>query len=258
MADDYGDGRNAARESLAPALESASEEYMDGALSNATLQPHHLLLILRNPGVTPALILRISKSPFWMRSYKVRAALVQHAKTPRPMAMSLLSTLRWGDLARVAASCRLAIALRTAAERILLLRLPELALGEKVSLARVATPSVIRSLRCENSPLIARALLENASLRFEEALFMAERADAPGALLSVLAQSMRFARRHEMRLALAEHPRTPPAVALRLVAGLDQRGLAALATSDAAPILMRLAAERRLFSNPGPAPAVRI
>jgi len=186
-----------------------------------------------------------------MRSYKVRVSLALHPKTPRPLGMSLVSSLRWGDLARVAATCRLPIALRTAAEKILLLRLPELALGERVSLGRIATPSVIRGLRADNSPLVVRALLENASLRFEEALFMAARADAPSALLGVLAESKRFARRHELRLALAAHPCTPPVVALRLIAGLEQRGLATLAASDAAPVLVRVAAERRLSASPG-------
>src|SRR5262245_52435483 len=217
MAGDYDDDRLAPKEQLLAALGSASADGLDGALANPALQGHHLLLVLRNPRVTPALLQRIGRSPFWMKAYRVRAALVQHPKTPRPLAMSLISSLRWGDLARVALSSRLPMALRTAAETILQVRLPELALGEKVSLARIATHSVIRGLRGENSPLVVKALLENASLRFEDVQCMAERADAPPALLSALADSTRFARRQDLRLALASHPRTPHAVALRLV-----------------------------------------
>ena len=246
MVDEYDDGRLAPPERLEAALGSVSAAGLDGALANPALQAHHLLLVLRNPQVTPALLLRIGRSPFWMKSYRVRAALVQHPKTPRPMAMSLISSLRWGDLARVALLSRLPIALRTAAEKILLLRLPELALGERISLARIATPPVIRSLRGENSPLVVRALLENASLRYEEVLFMAERGDAPPALLSVLADGTRFARRQELRLTLASHPRTPHAVALRLVATLAPEALSSLAASGKAPMLVRVAAERRL------------
>lgn len=257
MPGDYDEGRSASPERLDATLRSASADGLDGALGNVALQAHHLLLILRNPGITPALIQRIARSPIWMKSYKVRAALVQHPRTPRPLAMSLVSSLRWGDLARVAAASRLPIALRGAAEKILLLRLPELALGERVSLARSATPSVIRGLRGENSPLVARALLENPALRFEEALFMAERPEAPPALLAVLAESTRFARRQDLRLALAAHPSTPPAVALRLVAGLDPGALHALCGSSAAPTLVRVAAERRLFTCPGTPSAAR-
>jgi hypothetical protein len=258
MADDYDDGRLMPPERLLASLGSASAAGLDGALANPALQGHHLLLVLRNPCVTPALLQRIGRSPVWMKSYRVRAALVQHPKTPRPLTMSLLSSLRWGDLARVALSSRLPIALRTAAEKILLLRLPELALGEKVSLARVATPAVIRGLRGENSPLVVKALLENASLRFEEVLFMAERADAPPALLSVLASGTRFRRRQELRLALASHPRTPHAIALRLVAGLPPVALAVLAASDEAPMLVRVAAERRLEPGRSSAPPAQL
>ena len=257
MVDDYDDGRLAPPEQLVAALGSASAAGLDGALANPALQGHDLLLVLRNPLVTPALLQRIGRSPVWMKVYRVRAALVQHPKTPRPMAMSLISSLRWGDLARVALASRLPIVLRTTAERILLLRLPELALGERVSLARIATPSVIRGLRGENSPLVVRALLENASLRFEEVLFMAERADAPPALLTVLADGTRFERRQELRLALASHPRTPHAAALRLVAALPPATLAILAASDKAPMLVRVAAERRLEQGRPTAAAVR-
>jgi hypothetical protein len=257
MADDYDDGRMAPEEQLVADLAYASAAGLDGALANPALQGHHLLLVLRNPLVTPALLQRIGRSPVWMKAYRVRAALVQHPKTPRQTAMSLISSLRWGDLARVALLSRLPIALRTAAEKILLLRLPELALGEKVSLARIATPPVIRGLRGENSPLVVRALLENASLRFEEVLFMAERADAPPALLSVLADSTRFARRQELRLALASHPRTPHAVALRLVTALPPSALAILADSGDAPMLVRVAAERRLGQGRESAPTAR-
>lgn len=251
MADEYDDSRLAPMERLIAALGSASASGLDGALANPALQGHHLLLVLRHPQVTPALLQRIGRSPFWMKSYRVRAALVQHPKTPRPLAMSLISSLRWGDLARVALLSRLPAVLRTTAEKILLLRLPELALGERVSLARIATPSVIRRLCFEDSPLVVKALLENASLHFEDVLGMAERADAPPALLSVLADSTRFARRQDLRLALASHPRTPHAVALRLLTSLPPPALAILADSGEAPMLVRVAAERRLSQGSG-------
>ena len=250
MGGDYGAGRSALPESLAPALRTASIEYLDGALANAGLQPHHLLLILRNPAVTAALLQRIGRSPIWLKSYKLRVALVQHPRTPRPLALSLASSLRWGDLARVTTSARSPVTVRAVAEKILLLRLPELALGERISLARVAPPLVLHGLRRENSPLVARALLENPLLRYEEALSMAERPDAPPPLLQALAECTRFVGRRELRLALAAHPHTPSVVALRLVSALEEGSLVCLAASPAAPILVRLAAERRLASGP--------
>jgi hypothetical protein len=221
----------------------------DDLLDERDASPERLLEAIRRPGVSPAVLQRIGRNPAALKSYKVRAALVQHPKAPRPLSMSLVSSLNWSDLARIASASRLPIALRCAADKILLLRLPELELGEKVSLARVASPSVIRGLRDENSPLVARALLENPSLRFEEVLAMAERPDAPGALLGTLAESARFARRQELRLALAAHPRTPPATALRLVAGLDERSLETLVASAGTPTLVRVAAERRLVQG---------
>ena len=254
MAGDYGHGRGADPGSLAPALSSASAAFLDGALANPALQPHHILQILRNRAVTPGLIRRISLSPVWMKSYRVRASIVLHPATPRPVALAHVSSLRWGDLARVAASRRLSSGLRVAAERILLLRLPELAVGERVSLARCATPPVIRGLRRDPSALVIRSLLDNPMLHSDDTLFLAERPETSGAVLTALAESTRFSGRLELRLALANHPDTPPAVALRIVTRLDANALVSLVGSDRTPILVRLSAERRLSSGPLPTP----
>ena len=243
---DYESGRLASAEELVSRLGSASQDYLDGALANERLQPQHLLLILRSRSVTGPLLARIGRSPVWMRLYKLRAALVQHPKAPRGVAMSLVSSLRWADLARLAASARSPVAVRAAAERILVLRLPELTLGERVSLARVATVPVLQAMRRDSSALVVKALLENPLLRYEEAVSMAERADAPAPLLKVLAECPRFAGRRELRLALAAHPHTPAPVALRFVAVLPADSLAFLAQSAKTPVLVRLAAERRL------------
>jgi hypothetical protein len=168
--------------------------------------------------------------------------------------MSHVSSLRWADLARLAAKGSAAVALRSAAEKILVLRLPELTLGERISLARIATPPVLQAMRRDSSSLVAKALLENPLLRYEEVVSMAERADAPSPLLKVLAECPRFSGRRELRLALAGHPHTPPPVALKLVALLEASSLAFLAQSAKTPLLVRVAAERRLAARDASSP----
>src|SRR5262245_45224723 len=177
---------------------------------------------------------------------RVRTAIVLHPATPRTLAMGLLSHLRWGDLARVAAAARLGAPLRAAAEKILLLRLPELALGEKVTLARTATRGVLRAVPSEDSPLVVRALLDNPLLQVEDALAIVAADDAPAAVLQAIAESARFAASKELRLAIASNVRTPPVVALRLVQGMDGGSLVRLLSTRVIPPLVAMASERRL------------
>jgi hypothetical protein len=160
--------------------------------------------------------------------------------------MSLLNQLRWADLHKVASTPGVAAPLALAAERLLLLRLPDMALGEKVALARSATRAVIKALRTTTSPFVVRALLTNARFGGDDALFLAQHPETPAAALQALAESPRFQGREELCHAIAVHPGSPPQTALRMVARLGRRGLARLAVDETAPPLVRLAAERRL------------
>jgi hypothetical protein len=218
---------------------------LESAAAHPALAADRILGLLRAPRITADLILAISRRPVWMKFDRVRLAIVLHPATPRPVAMSLLSQLRWRDLARVAVAPRLGAPVRGAAEKILLLRLPELALGERVTLARAATRNLLRALRTERSPLVVRALLENPLLQVEDALSIVESDATPGAVLQVMAESARFAASQELRMAIASHGATPPAAALRLVRGMDEGGLTRLLSNPRLPPLIMVAARRR-------------
>jgi hypothetical protein len=250
MPDDYEAGRFAAAAELAASLPHATIAFLDGALANDTLEARHILLMLRNPRITPELIQRVCRSPVWMRYYRVRATVVLHPVTPRAAALGLLSHLRWRDLARTADGPRVAAPVRTAAEGILVLRLPELSEGERTTLARTATGPVLRALRDDASGLVARAILDNPRLNADDALFMAARPGATAAVLQAIARSPRFAGNADVRLAVAAHPAAPAALALRVVQGMDASTLSRLLERPTTAPLVRVAAGRRLAALP--------
>lgn len=227
---------------------------LESASAHPALAADQILGLLRTPGITADLILAISRRPVWMKFDRVRLAIVLHPSTPRPVAMSLLSQLRWRHLARVAVAPRLGAPVRGAAEQILLLRLPELALGEKVTLARSATRKVLRALRTEQSSLVVRALLDNPLLQVEDGLSIVESPTTPGSVLQVMAESSRFAASQELRMAIASHRGTPPAAALRFVQAMDEAGLVRLLSIPTLPPLIAVAARRRaaLLGIPDP------
>ena len=79
---------------------------------------------------------------------------------------------------------------------------------------------------------------------------MASRPEIPVSVLHALADSPRFTDRQDLRLALASHPGTPTSVALRMLRTLDVKGLTFLSASTAIPMLIRVAAARRLEEGP--------
>jgi hypothetical protein len=213
---------------------------------DAFVKAEEVLALLRSPGLGPGFIRSIAAHPAFGRLERVRAAVVLHPNTPRPLALSLLDQLRWADLHRVAITPGVRAPLALAAERRLLLRLPEMAQGEKIALARCATPGVIQALRATTSPLVVRALLQNPRFDRDDALSLAVRADTPAATLTVLAESPRFEGREDLSHAITVHPAAPAQTALRLLSRLSLRILERIAADPKAAPLVRLAAERRL------------
>ena len=214
--------------------------------SSALLDAQDALLLLRSRSLSLGLIRRIAATPEFVRNDRVRAAIVLHPRTPRVLAMGLLPHLRWHDLLRVTTTPGCAAPLILGAERPLALRVPDLALGDRISLARAASETLVKTVRRETSPLVVKALLENPRFRSEDALFIAERPETPAATLRLLAESPRWRGRSDLRHAIAVHPATPPQAALRLVAAMDGPEIGRLLQSGRAPALVRLAAERRL------------
>ena len=218
----------------------------DAPKPNAFLDAQDALLLLRSRSLSVGLIRRIAATPEWVRNDRVRAALVLHPRTPRPVAIALLPQLRWRDLLKVTAAAGCAAPLVLGAERLLAERLADLSLGERIALARAASENLLKTLRRETSPLVVKALLENPRFRPEDALFIAERGESAPETLRVLADSPRWRARADLRRAIAAHPSTPPQTALRIVASMDGVEIGRLLESGGATPLVRLAAERRL------------
>lgn len=246
MDGDYAAGRDASPDELGPGLLTGSAAFLDGALANPLIEAHHLVAILRNPALTPALIQRIARSPIWMKLDRLRAMMVLNARTPRRLAMSLLPTLRWGDLLRASVAPSVASTVRSSAAAILAVRLPEMEPGERVTLARAAPAAIIPLLLREPDPMVVRAALDNPRTRGEEVVAVVDRPDAPPAILQVVAESPRFAGRDDLRLLIAAHPRTPVVTALKIVNTLPTGALTRLVASESLPALVRVAATRRL------------
>ena len=252
MALTFEEGRTATSETLRRTLPTAPLPYLEGALANPVLDPGHAVLILQNPAIVPSLIQRIGRNPAWAKTYEVKAAVVLHPRTPRAVAMNLVAFLWWRDLVRVTDQPKLPPMLRRSAERLLAVRLQQMALGERVTLARIGSRGLIGALRVLPEPMVIRALLQNPRLMEEDALAIASGGGTTGPVLRALADDARFTSRPAVRKAIVRHPETPASVALRIVQTLSSRDLKEISRSPRVPGLVRVAAQRLLEARKKP------
>ena len=201
-------------------------------LDHAEADEAHILALLRKRELATPVIEAVARHDRWNKRHVVRGAIVNHMKTPRTLALRMLSLLFWREQLRVATNSRLAMPLRVAAESRLKERLPELELGEKISIARSAPPGLISALAACNHARVVQSLLRNPRMREQEVLALVKRETTSGPVLRVVAQSERWVVRPPVRSGIVSHRNTPVHVALTLVSRMPRRTLVALVKSN--------------------------
>jgi hypothetical protein len=206
---------------------------------------------LRNPYCTAEAIERVAAERRLLSFYEVRRDLALHPRTPETLAARFVPTLYWRDLMALALDHRLRPTLRRAAEIHLAAHLPGMAVGEKISLARRASPAVLAQLRNDPSPQVIAALLDNPRLTEGVLAPMLLAAKTPPAILELVANDRRWGVRYPLRLALVRNPATPLKTAWRLLEAIRKADLRPLAADPRLAEPLRRRARVLLIDMPG-------
>jgi hypothetical protein len=183
-----------------------------------------LLGVLRR-AVPVKLLEHVGTTPPWSDRPRVLALVVLHRRAPRALSLRLVSSLFWRDLADVAAAPYVAGGVRARAESTLADLLRDMRLGDRITLAKIATPSVLTALLADADARVTEAALINRRLREEDLVVALRRSDVRPSLLQSVAASPRWSQCYAVRLALVLQPRTPLAVALAQISSLVRRDL---------------------------------
>jgi hypothetical protein len=179
----------------------------------------------------------------WSERPRVLARVVLNPRASHSLALRLVPALYWRDLAEVAATARLPAAVRARAEGQLRDGLREMRLGDRITLARLATPALLPALLADADERVSEAALLNPRLREEDLVTAVRRDDASPVLLRAAADSPRWATNYALRLALVLQPRTPLAVALAQISSLVPRDLRRAAGDPGVRPLLQAAAQ---------------
>lgn len=210
--------------------EAASADLLSLVREHASrLDPEAARLILRNPYVTAEVVEALAQ-PRLLAFSEVRRELAMHPRTPEIMAQQLVPGLSWRELTALGSDARLHPRLRRAADQNLAARLPGLAIGEKMSIARRAGPGLLAHLRHDPSPRVIGALLDNSRLTEDILTPVAHGAATPGPILALIAQDRRWGMRYGLQVAICRNPGTPLVTSLKLLPLLRKNELKAVAS----------------------------
>lgn len=212
----------------------------------------HYLKILQRLDLTADLIGQILGDRDARKHHTVRRALVGHPRTPRHEALSLVGTLYWTDLVHLSANARVHPEIRRAADRDLVRRVPDMALAERIALARSAGRGIVLVLRFDPDPRVLAGVLDNRFTIEADVVGVAVRDRTPPAALETIAAHPRWGVRRALRSALLRNPRLPTAVALSLLTAATAEDLAGIRQSPHVSRLIKACAERVLAHRARP------
>ncbi len=244
----------------APVGQTAGEKTADLlAAIEAGAQPAEgeLASVLRRPGCPAELVEKLTRCRWVLASARLLRLLVAHPRCPRHFAWEALTRLGWHDLVQVAKAPRTAPAVRAQCERKLLERVPNLTLGERTALARIAPRSVMPVLLASDEPRCIGSLLDNPQFTESEAMRLLVSNKHPRCVLALI-RHPRWGTRSEVVRAAVRSRTVPLGVALGLLPSLPTSELSGLASSPELPAPLRdaaasLAARRAGASDPGDA-----
>ena len=215
-----------------------------GVLERYAFADTAFFVSLLRRAVPRALLEAVAATAPWSQDARLLAAVVLSPRSTRALGLRLVGSLYWRDLAEVALSARVSVAVRVRAEGLLLEQFQDLRLGERITLAKVATSAVLRRLVEEEDARICVAAIHNPRLREEDVVLAVRREFPNRVLLEELAASRRWGENYAVRLALVLQPRTPVALALAQITKLVPRDLRAVAEAPGLRGVVQRAAER--------------
>jgi hypothetical protein len=217
-------------EELAALLHHTSTDVLLALLDNPALDETQLCLLLERKNLPGEILEEVLRRKPLLKSYRVKRALAFHPRTPRVNGLRLLRDLYLMDLVQVALSPGVSAELKRNAEDQLVARLPQLPLGQKITLARRGPARVAGVLVAEGHAQVISIALDNSNLTEAQILKALSRDKLSAAVIPAIIRHRKWSVTYNVRLALVRHPSSPLATILTYLPELtvsDLRELAA-------------------------------
>ena len=224
---------------LAALLHHPSADVLLALLDNPALDESHICLLLERKDLPGEVLEEIGKRKPLFKSYRVKKALCFHPHGPRLVTLRLIRDLYLMDLVQLALSPAVPAELKRNAEEQLLARLPQIPLGQKITLARRGPARVAGALLTEGHPQIISVVLDNPYLTEAQILRTLSREKLPPPVVPAIIHHRKWSISYNIRIALLRQPSAPLATILSYLPQLTVSDLRELAAPGIVPETLR-------------------
>jgi len=220
-------------------LHHPSVDVLVALLDNPALDETHVCLLLERKNLPGEVLEEVARRKPLLKSYRVKRSLAFHPRTPRLISLRLLRDLYLMDLVQVAILPGVSAELKRNAEDQLLSRLPQLPLGQKITLARRGPARVAGALLAEGHPQAVSIVLDNPYMTEAQILRALSREKLPASVIHAIVHHRKWSITYNVRLALVRHASTPLASVLSYLPELTVSDLRELAAPGIVPESLR-------------------
>jgi hypothetical protein len=231
--------RSASGEELAGLIYHPDSTVLLALLENPAFDEKSLCLLLARKDLPAEVLEEIGSRKPLLKSYAVKRALLFHPRAPRLVCLRLLRDLYLMDLVQFALSPAVSTELKRYAEEQILARLPQLPLGQKITLARRGPARVAGALVAEGHTQVLPVALDNPYLTEAQVLKALAREKVPLSVVQGLAAHRKWSQTYNVRLALVRNPSAPLATVLAFLPELTVNDLRELAEPGVVPANLR-------------------
>ena len=231
--------RRATGEELKSLLYHPSAEVLYALLDNLALDETLLSLLLARKDLPGEILESIAGRKGFLKSYAVKKALAFHPKAPRLVGLRLLRDLYLMDLVQFALSPSVSPELKRHAEQYIIARLPQLPLGQRITLARRGPARVAGALLATGHVQVLEIALDNPRLTEAQVLKVLWREKLPQAVVLTVANHRKWSQSYNVRLALVRNTCTPLSLVLGFLPHLTIADLRELAAPGVVPENLR-------------------
>lgn len=230
---------SAAGEELTALLHHPDSAVLLAVLDNPALDETQLCILLERKNLPSEILEEVARRKPLLKAYRVKRGLVFHPRTPRLVTLRLLRDLYLMDLVQLTLSPAIPTELKLNAEDQLVARLPQLPLGQKITLARRGPSRLGGALLIEGHAQIVPIVLDNPYLTEAQVLKALSREKIPPIVVQSVAQHRKWSREYNVRLALVRNPASPLSAVLAYLPELTVSDLRELASPGIVPESLR-------------------
>jgi len=212
---------------------------LQALLDNPAFDETKVSLLLSRKDLPAEILEEIGARKALLKSYAVKKAVLFHPKTPRLVGLRLLKDLYLMDLVQFALSPAVSAELRRYAEEQVVARLPQLPLGQKITLARRGPGRVAGALVLDGHAQVMPIALDNPYLTEAQVLKALAREKVPTVVVQALAKHRKWSQSYNVRLAIVRNPSAPIAIVLGFLPQLTVNDLRELAAPGIVPENLR-------------------